>query len=125
MKYLNLLFLSITLLITMPQQGSQSAVDAMQVSYTHAQETVNKAAEAGKSLESITQAVSTINTMNIQIASAAEEQSSVAEEINRNIVDISGIAEMTAAGAENTAQTSNKLNSLSLHLSELVGRFKI
>lgn len=115
----------ISQMIIQLQHGSQSAVDAMQVSYTHAQETVNKAAEAGESLESITQAVSTINTINIQIASAAEEQSSVAEEINRNIVDISGIAEMTAAGAQNTAQTSNELNSLSLHLSELVGRFKI
>lgn len=107
------------------QQGSQSAVDAMQVIYTRAQETVNKAADAGKSLESITQAVSTINNMNIQIASAAEEQSSVAEEINRNIVDISSIAEMTAVGAENTAETSNELTALSVHLSEVVGRFKI
>ncbi|HEB56979.1 MAG TPA: methyl-accepting chemotaxis protein [Gammaproteobacteria bacterium] len=115
----------ISQMIIQLQRGSQAAVDAMQVSYSRAQETVNKAAEAGKSLESITQAVSTINNMNIQIASAAEEQSSVAEEINRNIVDISGIAEMTAAGAQNTAQTSNELSALSLHLNEVVGRFKI
>ncbi len=115
----------ISQMIIQLQQGSQSAVEAMQVSYTRAQETVSKAAEAGKSLESITQAVSTINSMNMQIASAAEEQSSVAEDINKNIVDINSIAEMTATGAQNTAQTSNELSALSLHLSEVVGRFKI
>jgi methyl-accepting chemotaxis protein len=69
--------------------------------------------------------VSTISDMNTQIASAAEEQSSVAEEMNRNIVAIRDVAEQTARGAHQTSRATDELSRLSSELQALVGQFKI
>ena len=63
--------------------------------------------------------------MNIQIAAAAEEQSTVSEEINRNVVNISQISEQTASGAEQTTAASTDLSRLASDLQQLVGQFKI
>ncbi|MBV2103361.1 MAG: hypothetical protein KUF77_10090 [Candidatus Thiodiazotropha sp. (ex Lucina aurantia)] len=63
--------------------------------------------------------------MNTQIASAAEEQSSVTEEINRSIVSINEVAEQSAAGAQQTSQASDDLAKLAEQLKGLVERFKV
>jgi methyl-accepting chemotaxis protein len=63
--------------------------------------------------------------MNLMIATGAEEQSAVAEEINRNVVEINQIADMTAAGAQHTAQSSDELSSLADNLKQVVGQFKV
>ncbi|THB70290.1 MAG: methyl-accepting chemotaxis protein [Gammaproteobacteria bacterium] len=78
------------------QSGAQDAVKAMEQGRSRAQVGVEQAAEAGTSLETIAQAVGTISDMNTQIATAAEEQSVVAEEINLNIVSISDMADKLA-----------------------------
>ncbi len=78
------------------QSGAQDAVKAMEQGRSRAQVGVEQAAEAGVSLETIAQAVGTISDMNTQIATAAEEQSVVAEEINLNIVSISDMADKIA-----------------------------
>ncbi len=70
------------------QNGARNAVVAMDTGCQQAATSVSKAGEAGSSLNAINNAISAINDMNMHIASAAEEQSSVAEEINRNIVNI-------------------------------------
>lgn len=106
------------------QQGANSAVTVMQVSYERAQETVEQATQAGSSLKSITAAVATISEMNLQIAHAAKEQTEVAEDINKNIIDINTIADETAAGSQHVAQTSSELSQLANQLSHVVGRFK-
>ncbi len=62
--------------------------------------------------------------MNTQIASAAEEQSSVAEEINKNVVKISDIAETSAANSAQTQNASEELSRLSVDLQGLVSQFK-
>jgi len=69
--------------------------------------------------------VATINEMNTQIASAAEEQSAVSEEINKNVTSISQISEQTASGAEQTTTSANELARLASDLQNLVGQFKI
>ncbi len=79
------------------QSGAQDAVKAMEQGRSRAQVGVEQAAEAGTSLETIAQAVGTISDMNTQIATAAEEQSVVAEEINLNIVSISDMADKIAS----------------------------
>lgn len=107
------------------QNGANSAVEVMENSFGRAQSTVEQAAKAGSSLDDITNSVATISEMNLQIANAAKEQSSVAEEINRNIIEINGIAEETTAASEYVAQTSSELKGLSQKLIELVGKFKI
>src|SRR5690606_35209417 len=70
------------------QADIYGAVEAMEKGHDQAQTTVIHAGEAGQALEDITNAVNIINDVNTQIASAAEEQSAVAEEINRNITNI-------------------------------------
>jgi methyl-accepting chemotaxis protein len=62
--------------------------------------------------------------MSMQIASAAEEQNSVAEEINRNIVGISDVSELSANGSEQTAMASEELARLGADLHRLASEFK-
>lgn len=63
--------------------------------------------------------------MNMQIATAAEEQSLVADEINRSVVNVNGIADQSAAAVEETSAASAKLAQLGQALQGLVGQFKI
>jgi methyl-accepting chemotaxis protein len=107
------------------QQGANSTVESMQHSLDEVQKSVDTSVQTGKSLEKITTSVIQINDMNLQIASAAEEQSSVAEEINRNVVKINEVAEDSAQRVGKTAAASDELNRLTEELSELIGRFKI
>ncbi|WP_172597660.1 methyl-accepting chemotaxis protein [Sulfuriflexus mobilis] len=112
-------------MIEQVQNGAEKAVTAMEASRQQAQASVEKAIESGNSFETITAAIATINDMNSHIASAAEEQSAVAEEINKNISKISQIAESTAEGAGKTDISSTELSSLSSELSTLMTQFKI
>lgn len=112
-------------LIDALQGGAKEAVTVMTQSRDRASSTVEQARHAGESLQSITRAVGTILQMNTQIATAAEEQSSVSEEINRNVVNIQNISEQTAQGADQTATSSAELARLGEQLQNLVGQFKI
>ena len=106
------------------QNGSQNAVKAMGKSQEQSQQSVEQALKAQSSLDAITEAVATISTMNIQIANAAKEQSSVSEEINKNVVNISQVVEQTAEGAQQTLTASHELANLASELQGLVGQFK-
>jgi len=107
------------------QAGSKNAVQAMEKGQEKANTTVERAEEAGQVLAHITEAVTRIADMNTHIATAAEEQSAVAEEINRNVVTVNEIANQTADGAQQNAVSSNELSRLSAELQQLVGSFKI
>ncbi len=107
------------------QSGAQNAVAVMENSREQAQAGVEQANQAGEALAAITRAVATITEMNIQIASAAEEQSAVSEEINRNVTCISQISEQTASGAEQTTCAATELAQLASELQNLVRQFKI
>ncbi|NOY67653.1 MAG: methyl-accepting chemotaxis protein, partial [Gammaproteobacteria bacterium] len=76
-------------------------------------------------LNSISSSVARINDMNLQIASASEEQSAVAEEINKNIVHITDIATDTSVSMQKIADSSDELATLSTYLDKLVGSFKV
>jgi methyl-accepting chemotaxis protein len=107
------------------QTGANQAVSAMVQGKSAAKTSVDRAINAGESLEIINRFIDTIKDMNTQIAAAAEEQSITAEEINRNVVNISGISHETSQGSEQTAAASEELARLASHLQEQVGRFKI
>jgi methyl-accepting chemotaxis protein len=107
------------------QDGAKEAVRVMHESRTQAEASVAQASQAGRSLDSIRTAVSTIHDMSTQIASAAEEQGAVAEEINRNIVNISQVVEQTASGAAQTATAGEDLGRLAEQLQAVVNRFKL
>jgi len=107
------------------QSGARNAVDVMNSSREQAQVGVTQANEAMQSLDAIARAVETINDMNTQIASAAEEQAAVSEEINRNVTSISQISEQTAEGTEQTTAAADELAKLASNLQQLISQFKI
>lgn len=105
------------------QNGSRHAVVAMEQSLEQTRQSVGQAELAGNALDAISQAISLINDMNTQIATASEEQSAVADEINQNIVAISDISGQTAQGADQTAESSQQLADLSIELQTAVNKF--
>ncbi|WP_044874311.1 methyl-accepting chemotaxis protein [Pseudomonas sp. LFM046] len=106
------------------QSGTRDVTQAMEGSHGLAQENVNEAQQAVAALERIGQAVNLITEMNLQIASAAEEQSSVAEEINRNVEAIRDVTESLSGQAEQSAQVSRQLNELANHQQGLMQQFR-
>jgi len=107
------------------QSGARDAVTVMEQGKSSAQSSVDQAGKAGHSLEVITQAVSTIHDMNTLIASAAEEQSAVAEEINKNVTNINMVAEDVTINVNKTSASGNELAMLASQLQESVGQFKV
>lgn len=106
------------------QGGVKQAVDVMQASEDRSQETVQEASHIASSLDSMVMAVSTINDMNIQIATAAEEQHAVSEEINKNLVAIQQIvSELTSAAVESNSTTRDLANTGD-KLRKLVSQFR-
>jgi len=100
------------------QSGAKNAVKVMVAGKNQASISVEQAAKAGSSLDTITQVVTTITDMNTRIASAAEEHSAVAEEINDNVANIS-------KAANHTAEASKQLTKLADDLQSLLGHFKV
>ncbi len=107
------------------QSGATNAVEVMHAGTQAAKEGGIKATEAANSLESITAIIASINGMNAQIAVAAEQQSSVAESINENIVSINTNSEITAKGAEKSTEAVRELLKLAGDMQSIVDSFKI
>ncbi|RMT95045.1 methyl-accepting chemotaxis protein [Pseudomonas amygdali] len=116
---------SIQKMIANLQSGSERAAASMQETLGKAQEGASNVVRAGELLEEIAEGIATISDRNIQVASAAEEQSLVAEEIHRNVDDINSLVIQVSAGAEQTAVTSSELARLAEQQQGLVGRFKV
>ena len=110
-------------MITGIQQGTQDTVGALTSSAEHASQTLQRANSAGNALEKITAAISQISQRNLVIASAAEQQASVAREVDRSLVNIRDLSTQTAAGATQTSAASQELSRLAVDLNGLVTRF--
>ena len=106
------------------QKSSEEAVNVMGNGRNLAEQTVDQAGQTRVSLDTITHAVNSISEMNASISVAADEQSKVADEINRNIVTISDISHQTAKGSNEIAQHSEELTRLAQTLKGLVGGFR-
>ena len=107
------------------QSGTQQVATIMDNSRDLTDSSVELTRRAGHALENITRTVSAIQAMNQQIATAAEQQSAVAEEINRSVLNVRDVSEQTAAASEETAASSTELARLGTHLQTLVGRFRV
>ncbi|MGI2080911.1 methyl-accepting chemotaxis protein [Shewanella putrefaciens] len=107
------------------QHKAKSTVNAMETSTRTTQSCVSQVHQAGEALETITQAVSTISQMNIQIASAANEQCAVSAEINKNVNNINDIATNATDSAVQTARAGDELAQLAARLTTLLAQFKI
>jgi len=105
------------------QSQAQAAVEVMAQSRERAHRGVEHVGHATDAFSAIGRDINTIADMNTQIASAAEEQSAVAEEINRNVNTISQVAEETSASAESTSRASEDMGRLVQRLQSLVMQF--
>ncbi|MEW8693692.1 MAG: PAS domain-containing methyl-accepting chemotaxis protein [Candidatus Thiodiazotropha endolucinida] len=105
------------------QDGSREAVQVMEKSRDTAGKSVEQAASAGQALETIAGAINNINDMNHQIATASEEQTAVAEEINKNIVNVNDVAGATAEGAIESVHATEKIVDTVSQLDRLIVQF--
>ena len=107
------------------QSATSNTVATMLRAGEKGESTRDQANQAGESLDAISALIGTINSMNAQIAAAAEEQTAVAEEINRSVHHIADAVDGVASDAAQGAQTSRELNGLAERLQKLVGQFRI
>ncbi|OOG80448.1 methyl-accepting chemotaxis protein [Pseudomonas sp. A25(2017)] len=115
----------ITTMVSALQAGTRDAVDFMQESSLKADDCVQQAREAGDALAQITAAVAQMRESNTQIAVAAEQQSHVAEEMNRAVVSIRDVTENTVRQTVDSATTSHELATLAGELSKAIGQLKL
>ena len=113
------------LVIEQLQTGTSDVVGSMGNSYRQAQGSVEQVGQAVTALRQIGDAVTVISDMNLQIASAAEEQSAVAEEINHNVENIRDVTESLAEQANESARVSQSLNSLANQQQQLMDQFRV
>jgi methyl-accepting chemotaxis protein len=107
------------------QKGTSDAVNVMNSGSKKAGETVELAGTSANALEKIVDAVGTISEMNIQIATAAEQQSAVAQEIDQSIVRISKLSEEAGNNSNQVSASSSDLNTLGNELNRIISTFKI
>jgi methyl-accepting chemotaxis protein len=106
------------------QEAAHSASAAMSESHAGAGEAVRQSREALDTLLTITSAVQQVSEQNMQIASATEEQTAVAEDINRNIVETREMAEQTALDAEEMRSATGRIMTGLEQLNALLGKFR-
>jgi methyl-accepting chemotaxis protein len=107
------------------QSGAGNAVKVMEGAQGKAQESSDLVEKAAESLAMIAGSVSAINDMNTMIASAAEEQSAVAAEMQSNMGNIREVADRSAEGAQQTAQASEELARLAAEQQALMAQFRM
>lgn len=113
----------IRLMITQLQSHSASAVDVMNSGKEKTEVSAKKGAEAALSLTSIWSAIENIHDMSIQIATAVQQQSAVADEINRSIALIRDMSEQNLDAVSKTTVTSENVLSVATGFSELADQF--
>ena len=112
-------------IITQLQNRSAQIGDSMQRGQTSMQQSVEQAGAAGGSMREISRSVVEISDLNIQIATAVEQQNQVTQELNRSLESINGNSEKVAASARRAGEAGQHLEALTERLRELVGRFRL
>jgi methyl-accepting chemotaxis protein len=106
------------------QNDTQQAVSVMASGREGVEKKILQATDALNSLSEISKAIDTINEMNTQIATAAEQQCSVVEEINQSISNISENSRQTSLRSKQTSDTTDNLGLLAAELQQVVRQFK-
>ncbi|SQD77085.1 methyl-accepting chemotaxis protein [Moritella yayanosii] len=112
-------------MLTRLRNGADTVVKAMDATKLSCQQTAETTASVNVSLDSMTDSVMQINDLGIQIATAAEEQSSVTEEINRNMTMIQGMVSQLTENGKKTMDSTHTLASSNEQLVAIVGQFKL
>jgi len=116
---------SINEIITALQEKSNEAVNVMQQSQDRVQNTIKQANISGKSLDKITASVQEIQEMILQISVASEEQAAVTQDVMRNVIEISSVAQQTTQDASSTAQAGDEMLTQTEKLKGLISTFKV
>ena len=106
------------------QQGATQAASSMEQGLDQVEQSNRTVLACGQALGEIVSSVNVINEMNTHIATAAEEQSKVAEDISRNVVNIAHIASESTEAASQLNQSCHELEQLSSELKVKVGQFR-
>ncbi|WP_324006573.1 methyl-accepting chemotaxis protein [Aeromonas hydrophila] len=106
------------------QQGAAQAASSMELGLDQVEQSNRTVLACGQALGEIVSSVNVINEMNTHIATAAEEQSKVAEDISRNVVNIAHIASESTQAASQLNQSCHELEQLSSKLKVKVGQFR-
>ncbi|WP_434341138.1 methyl-accepting chemotaxis protein [Motilimonas cestriensis] len=117
--------LEIESMIEKLQSGVQEAVTAMELGTHDVKDANDHTIQAGDALIKIVNSVDVISDMNTHIATAAEEQSSVAEAINQSIIAISDIAKTASTAAQELEISVGQLNEVAVNMRSQVGEFKL
>lgn len=112
-------------MITRLQQNTQSVVTVINESSHYSELSVEQVNAAGQALDQITESMQQLVALNASIASATTQQSTVVEDVNRNVTEAAELARETTDGAQQTAQASEHLASIGQQISGLISRFKI
>nr|WP_243667285.1 methyl-accepting chemotaxis protein [Pseudomonas brassicae] len=112
-------------LIASLQHGALQAAERMHASHDMVATTVGLANETNLELQAITDTVSSIQAMNLQIATAAEQQSAVAEGINRSVLNVRDVTEQSSSASTQTATSASELARLGSELQALLSRFRV
>ena len=104
---------------------SRAAAERMNQSRERSAETIERISHAAQALATIETSVGQIHDQVTQIATASEQQSQVAEEINQNVVRIVDAAQQSDTGVGQTHEASHELARLSESLRHLIGNFKV
>jgi methyl-accepting chemotaxis protein len=112
-------------MISAIQTETEQAVATMNASMARADSTLELAQSAGEALDSITEAIATINERNLVIASASEQQAQVAREVDHGLVNIRDLSLQSSAGADQTNAASQELSRLAVALNTLLTRFRL
>ncbi|VVO72191.1 Methyl-accepting chemotaxis protein McpU [Pseudomonas fluorescens] len=115
----------IRIVIEKIQTGTRGVVATMHSSQTQAHNNAGQIRQAVDALGKISDAVTVISDMNLQIASAAEQQSAVAEEVNRNVSAIRTVTETLTGQATESAAISSQLNALASQQMKLMDQFRV
>ncbi|MEZ8739872.1 methyl-accepting chemotaxis protein [Photobacterium swingsii] len=115
----------IQVMIERLQQGANEAVSAMELSRESGNRTVEQANSANESLNAIGQSIDVINEMNIQIATAATQQSQVSEDVNQNIQTIADKSQAMLDKVQMTEQSFDMLAKECEQLDRLIHQFKV
>lgn len=107
------------------QAASQEAVGAMDESQNKAQSTIDKATATANAIVQVDKNVETISQMSELIASAAEEQSAVTQQISMSITQINDVAHENTQSAQETAKASEQISQLATSLNDISLRFKV
>jgi len=107
------------------QQQATRSVELMTLNQQNAENTLSKSGEANSVLVTIEKEINTIQDMNNQIATAAEEQANVAAEINETVVKVNDLASSTVSDVQENVQVATELSSMASRLRETIQMFKL